>query len=84
MSGVLGLMRHPWYTAFIIFLWARDFDLAGLITNSVLTAYIFIGTCLEERKLITEFGQAYRDYQEKVSMLFPVKWLRSKVLVKLP
>ncbi len=77
-TGVLQLIRHPWYTAVIILLWARDLDPAAIIINSVLTIYVVIGTFLEERKLTAEFGRAYRDYQEEVSMFLPFKWLASK------
>ena len=65
-SGVLGLVRHPWYTAVVLLLWAGDLDLAAVVGNGVLTAYIVIGTLLEERKLVHEFGDAYRDYQQRV------------------
>jgi protein-S-isoprenylcysteine O-methyltransferase Ste14 len=37
-SGVLGIVRHPWYLAVFILLWARDLNLAGLIINLVLSA----------------------------------------------
>ena len=56
-SGVLGIVRHPWYLAVFILLWARDLNLAGLIINMVLSAYLLIGTLLEERKLVLEFGE---------------------------
>jgi protein-S-isoprenylcysteine O-methyltransferase Ste14 len=78
-SGVLGIVRHPWYTAVIILLWARDLDPAGIITSTVLTFYLIIGTLLEERKLVMEFGDAYRRYQQGVSMYLPIKWLKSKL-----
>jgi protein-S-isoprenylcysteine O-methyltransferase Ste14 len=29
---------------------------------------------LEERKLKVQFGKQYTDYQQRVSMLFPIKW----------
>lgn len=77
-SGVLGLVRHPWYSGLVLLLWARDLDAARLVVNGVLTAYIFVGTLLEERKLVREFGDAYRGYQERVSMFVPLKWLRSR------
>jgi len=70
-SGILGVIRHPWYTAAIIMIWARPLDGRALVTNIVLSAYLFIGTVLEERKLVTEFGDEYRKYQEKVPMFFP-------------
>jgi len=77
--GVLGIVRHPWYLAVFILLWARDLNLARFIINMVLSAYLLIGTLLEERKLVLEFGEKYRAYQRRVSMLIPLKWLRSRL-----
>jgi protein-S-isoprenylcysteine O-methyltransferase Ste14 len=45
--------------------------LAGVI----LSLYLVVGTILEERKLVAEFGESYRAYQREVSMLVPWKWL---------
>lgn len=78
-SGVLGVVRHPWYTAVVLLLWARDLDMAALVGNGVLTVYIFVGTLLEEWKLVHEFGDAYRSYQERVSMFVPLKWIRRRI-----
>jgi protein-S-isoprenylcysteine O-methyltransferase Ste14 len=78
-TGVLGLVRHPWYTAVVVLIWAHDLDAAALVVNGVLTVYIVVGTLLEEQKLVHEFGDAYRDYQERVSMFVPLKWLRSRI-----
>jgi protein-S-isoprenylcysteine O-methyltransferase Ste14 len=78
-SGVLGVVRHPWYVAVALLIWARDLDIARLVANGVLTAYIVVGTLLEERKLVLEFGESYRQYQSRVSMFVPFKWLRSRL-----
>jgi protein-S-isoprenylcysteine O-methyltransferase Ste14 len=78
-SGILGLVRHPWYLAAFILLWARDISLPEIIVNMVLSAYLVIGTLLEERKLVLEFGDQYRLYQRQVSMFIPLKWLGSKL-----
>jgi methanethiol S-methyltransferase len=75
--GILGLIRHPWYTAVVLLIGAGDLDTAHLIVNAVLTVYIIVGTLLEERKLVHEFGDAYRDYQQRVSMFVPLRWLRA-------
>ena len=78
-SGILGVIRHPWYTGLVLLLWAQDVDGTRLVTAGVLTVYIFVGTLLEERKLVHEFGDAYRRYQGRVSMFVPLKWLRSRI-----
>jgi protein-S-isoprenylcysteine O-methyltransferase Ste14 len=78
--GVLGLVRHPWYTGVLLLLWAGDLDGPRLVVSIVLTVYVFVGTILEERKLVHEFGDAYRAYQERVSMFVPLKWLRDRAI----
>jgi len=78
-SGVLGITRHPWYLATILLIWARQMDVSVIIVNAILTSYLIVGTFLEERKLIREFGEKYLTYQKSVSMLIPYKWLKSKI-----
>ena len=73
-SGILGKTRHPWYLAAIMLIWSRGFDFSIVLTNLILTIYLSVGTILEERKLLIEYGQDYREYQRNVSMLFPFKW----------
>ena len=70
-SGILGVIRHPWYAGGILIIWARPLDMAAVVTNTVLTMYLLVGTILEERKLVQQFGDEYRDYQERVPMFFP-------------
>ena len=70
-KGLLGIMRHPMYFALIIYLWCQTFRLIDIIVNTLLTIYVIIGTILEERKLVLEFGDAYKRYQKEVPMLIP-------------
>ena len=43
------------------------------------TGYILIGIQLEERDLIGMFGDQYRRYRERVSMLIPLPGIRKSV-----
>jgi methanethiol S-methyltransferase len=70
-KGLLGIMRHPMYFALIIYLWTQTFKLSDILVNSILTIYVIIGTYLEERKLVLEFGDAYNQYKKEVPMLIP-------------
>src|SRR3989304_7907359 len=45
-SGVLGIVRHPWYLAVFILLWARDLNVARFIINMVLSVYLVIAILL--------------------------------------
>jgi protein-S-isoprenylcysteine O-methyltransferase Ste14 len=75
-TGILGLTRHPWYLGALFFLWSNDAEItvASLMVDLILTVYIVWGTFLEERKLVAQLGDAYRDYQKRVPMLFPTRW----------
>jgi len=71
--GVLRWVRHPWYSGSFLVLWGHDLDAAGLTASLVLTAYLCVGTWLEERKLVAQFGDTYRQYQRQVPMFIPRK-----------
>jgi methanethiol S-methyltransferase len=70
-NGLLGILRHPMYSALIVYLWCQTFRVMDIVVNAVLTVYIIIGAKLEEAKLVLEFGDAYIQYQQEVPMLIP-------------
>ncbi len=75
-SGVYSITRHPLYLGGILILWANpQMRSVDLLVNTLFTLYFTVGGVFEERKLEEEFGDEYRRYKEKVSMLIPVKWM---------
>lgn len=76
-NGVYRYVRHPLYTAGLLFIW-----LTPVMTTSVLalnlgiSLYLYIGSLFEERRLVREFGQAYIDYRQRVPRLIPHLWFR--------
>ena len=72
--GAYGIVRHPIYTGGIIILFTKthvtQLDLAAFVLVSI---YLVTGALLEERRLISIFGEEYRKYQQGVSMFIPVR-----------
>ena len=73
------MVRHPWYAGGILIVWARNLDMAAILTSLLITGHFLIGAFLEERKMLAEFGEEYIGYQRRVSMLFPFKWVIQKL-----
>lgn len=76
LEGLNRYVRHPLYFATLLFIWGVWLlwpTKSLLLTNAIICIYLVIGTKLEEGKLIEQFGDEYKTYQQKVSMLLPMK-----------
>jgi len=74
-TGLYSLMRHPQYTGLFIGLfgegvvhWPTLFSV-GLFPVIVLV-YVLLARS-EEKRVVEQFGEEYRAYQQRVSMFFP-------------
>lgn len=82
VSGIHRIIRHPWYLGGILIVWAQDLSASTILINMVISVYFIVGSFLEELKLVLEFGEKYREYQQTVSMLVPYRWLKARIEVK--
>ena len=72
VRGPYRWVRHPLYSCVIVLIWSSpDVTTDRLLFDVLWTAWICTGAVLEERDLVAEFGDAYRDYRRKVPMLVP-------------
>jgi len=75
VRGTYRWVRHPFYFFSLLMIWTQvSLTTDRLLFNGLWTAWIIIGTFLEERDLIAFFGDAYRNYQRNVPMLIPYRW----------
>ena len=72
VRGPYRWVRHPLYFFSLLLFWScPELSLDRLLYNILWSTWIIVGSVLEERDLLADFGESYRDYQRKVPMLIP-------------
>jgi protein-S-isoprenylcysteine O-methyltransferase Ste14 len=73
-SGFYAWVRHPLYLFGLLILWLTPVMTRNLLVAiGSLTAYLYIGALLEERRLLGEFGEAYARYRMQTPMIIPLR-----------
>lgn len=72
LSPLHRYVRHPWYALALVILWTRDMDQARLLGTVCISLYLWLGSLLEERKLLQFHGEAYARYRGRVPGLIPL------------
>jgi protein-S-isoprenylcysteine O-methyltransferase Ste14 len=74
IRGPYRWVRHPLYFFTLVLIWCcPDLTMDRVLFNTLFTAWIMLGTLLEERDLVAEFDETYNNYQRRVPMLIPWK-----------
>ncbi len=76
IDGIHRYVRHPLYLGTFLFIWGAWLVYPGLsflIANVIITIYTLLGIILEEKKLVQEFGEDYKNYMKKVPRILPFR-----------
>jgi len=77
--GPYALVRHPLYLAGILILITHmKMTQLDLLAVLLISGYCVIGAFIEEKRLLSVYGDEYRNYKQHVSMFIPVKWFVNK------
>jgi protein-S-isoprenylcysteine O-methyltransferase Ste14 len=72
LRGPYLWVRHPLYFCMLALIWfVPSITSDRLLFNILWTFWIVIGSYLEEKDAVDEFGERYRVYQKTVPMLLP-------------
>jgi len=74
-DGLYGLVRHPQYTGLFVGLFGEGVvhwpTVFSVILFPVIVLFYTLLAYREERRMLEQFGEQYRTYQQQVPMFFP-------------
>lgn len=78
--GSYAIVRHPLYLAGILILITKmNMTQIDLLATLLISGYCVTGAFVEEKRLLSFYGEEYRKYKQQVSMFIPVKWFAKKM-----
>ncbi|KGK99754.1 protein-S-isoprenylcysteine methyltransferase [Methanococcoides methylutens] len=72
IRGIYRWIRDPFLLSGLIIIWLTPFMTFNLLIIYILsTIYIYLGSLHVEKRLLSRFGDEYREYQKKVHRIIP-------------
>jgi methanethiol S-methyltransferase len=71
-AGAYRYVRHPLYSLGLVVIWLNpSMTTSGLAVSVAFSAYLVLGTFIEERRLLSVFGEQYAEYRRRTPRLIP-------------
>jgi len=81
--GPYAIIRHPLYLSGILILITNmKMTQIDLLAVLLISGYCVAGAFIEEKRLLSVYGDDYIKYMKQVSMFIPVKWFVKKMDLK--
>ena len=72
IRGIYRWVRDPFLLSGLIIIWLTPFMTVNLLVIYILaTIYLYLGSLHWESRLVTQFGDEYREYQKQVRRIIP-------------
>lgn len=74
LRGPYKITRHPFYFFILVMIWCYPVMTTDRLLFVIFwTSWVILGIRLEEKDLVKEIGNDYREYQKNVPMLIPYR-----------
>jgi protein-S-isoprenylcysteine O-methyltransferase Ste14 len=71
-KGIYRFVRDPFLLSWLLIIWFTPFMTTNLLALYIAsTVYLWIGSVHTEMRLVSQFGDEYREYQKKVRRIIP-------------
>lgn len=72
IRGIYRWVRDPFLLSGLAIIWLTPFMTVNLFVINILsTIYLYLGSLHWERRLLSQFGDEYREYQKRVKRIVP-------------